>query len=286
MIDISPKVKRIGFMQGRLSPLVNGKIQAFPWDDWEKEFSLAKDLDLTKMEWTLDQEDLYKNPLLFEEGQKKILELCKRFNIEIPSITGDCFMQSPYWKAKGNIREALKKDFIAILKACASLGIKIIVVPLVDQGRIENKNQSEVLLSFLEEISIFLHEHDIKVVFESDLGPEPLADFISGLDKEMFGINYDIGNSASLGFNPVEEFRCYGERIINVHIKDRPLGGTTVPLGLGDVNFPKVFELLEQYSYQGNYIMQTARGAPDEHSRVLGVYQDQVKRWLSKSCAT
>ena len=31
----------IGFMQGRLSPLVNGKIQAFPWDYWRDEFSLA-----------------------------------------------------------------------------------------------------------------------------------------------------------------------------------------------------------------------------------------------------
>ena len=28
-------------MQGRLSSLVNGHIQAFPWDNWKDEFSLA-----------------------------------------------------------------------------------------------------------------------------------------------------------------------------------------------------------------------------------------------------
>ena len=33
---------RIGFMQGRLSPMVNGKIQAFPYETWKNEFAIAK----------------------------------------------------------------------------------------------------------------------------------------------------------------------------------------------------------------------------------------------------
>ena len=40
---------RIGFMQGRLSPLVDGKIQAFPWDHWQAEFPEAERLDLPVM---------------------------------------------------------------------------------------------------------------------------------------------------------------------------------------------------------------------------------------------
>ena len=32
---------RIGFMQGRLSELVDGRIQAFPWDSWQTEFFLV-----------------------------------------------------------------------------------------------------------------------------------------------------------------------------------------------------------------------------------------------------
>jgi len=31
---------RIGFMQGRLSPQVNGKIQAFPWSHWQSELPI------------------------------------------------------------------------------------------------------------------------------------------------------------------------------------------------------------------------------------------------------
>ena len=35
-------IEKIGFMQGRLSPLVNGHIQAFPWQNWEREFAIAE----------------------------------------------------------------------------------------------------------------------------------------------------------------------------------------------------------------------------------------------------
>ena len=51
------------------------------------------------MEWTLDAKDLYKNPIMSKEGRKKISYLSKKFNLFIPSLTGDCFMQEPFWKS-------------------------------------------------------------------------------------------------------------------------------------------------------------------------------------------
>ena len=62
----------IGFLQGRLSPLVNGKIQAFPWDYWQQEFKIASTNGFRIMEWTLDQDRLYDNPLMTTEGQQEI----------------------------------------------------------------------------------------------------------------------------------------------------------------------------------------------------------------------
>ena len=72
------------------------------------------------------------------------------------------------------------------------------------------------------------------IVFESDYTPIKLKNFIDQLSPESFGINYDIGNSASMGFDPIEEIETYGQRILNVHIKDRLFNGATVPLGSGD----------------------------------------------------
>ena len=61
---------------------------------------------------------------------------------------------------------------------------------------------------------------------------------------ERIGANYDIGNSASLGYDFEEELSSYGERIYNVHIKDRVLGGTTVEFGTGDSNINGVLKFL------------------------------------------
>ena len=63
---------KIGFIQGRLSPIVDGKIQAFPWDYWKEEFPLAEKYNFHLIEWTLDQADLYMNPLMTNKGRSKI----------------------------------------------------------------------------------------------------------------------------------------------------------------------------------------------------------------------
>ena len=89
---------KIGVMQGRLSKPLNNKIQSFPIRTWRKEFSLAKKLSLKYIEWTLDFKNLHSNPLMTSNGIKNIKLLCKKFNVRVDSITGDCFMQKPFWK--------------------------------------------------------------------------------------------------------------------------------------------------------------------------------------------
>lgn len=263
--------------------MVDGKIQAFPWHAWQQEFPAANRIGLHLMEWTLDQDRLYENPLMTIQGQAQIIALCKQFDLTLPSLTGDCFMQAPFWKAEGETRTALEADFIAIVRACAAVGIGMVVVPLVDNGRIDSVAQENVLVEFLTAQSGLLRGLGIRIVFESDFEPPELARFIDCLDPALFGINYDIGNSAGCGFDPTEEFTAYAARIVNVHVKDRVLGGTTVPLGTGNADFPTVFSLLRKQGYQGNYIMQTARARDDDHAGALKTYMQQIESWVSKA---
>jgi L-ribulose-5-phosphate 3-epimerase len=269
----------IGFMQGRLSPMVDGNIQAFPWSFWQQEFPVAESLGLGLMEWTLDQDRLYQNPLLTLQGQQEIRGLCKAHKLAIPSLTGDCFMQAPFWKCQRQAKVALEMDFIAIAHACAEIGIRMIVVPLVDNGGLENEYQEETLLAFMLAQADLFRELRLNIIFESDFIPSELARFISLLPADVFGVNYDIGNSAALGYKPEEEFAFYGTRIVNVHVKDRALGGTTVPLGTGDADFPAVFRLLRDTGYAGNLIMQTARAKDDDHTGALRQFMGQIESW-------
>ncbi len=276
---------RIGFMQGRLSALIDGRIQAFPWPDWQAEFPIAQQHGFRRMEWTIDRERLHENPLLTAAGQSQIRELCRRHGLSIPSLTGDCFMQAPLWKAGKAERAQLQRDFRAVAEACAALGISMIVVPLVDQGRLENAEQEDTLVAFLQSQAGFLGEHGLRVGLESDFGPAELARFIGRLDPARFGINYDIGNSAALGFDPAEELGAYGHRIVNVHVKDRVRGGTSVPLGTGNADFESVFAALSQARYTGNYILQTARAADGDHAGALCRYRDMTLDWLTRHAA-
>jgi L-ribulose-5-phosphate 3-epimerase len=273
--------EKIGFMQGRLSPVIDGKIQAFPWQNWRAEIRSAQDINISIMEWTLDQERLHKNPLMTDIGQKEICALCKKHNFFIPSVTGDCFMQAPFWKAENSIDfEMLKNDFEAIVSSCNKIGVKILVMPLVDCGSIENLDQENCLVEFLSNQEGRCKELGVKVAFESDFPPAKLKSFISRFNSDCYGINYDSGNSAALGFNLSEEFNAFGKRIINVHVKDRTLNGGTVALGHGAVNFKNLFSLLKSIDYSGNYILQTARAEDEQHIELISKYRKFVQEEL------
>jgi len=273
---------RIGFLQGRLSPLIDGRIQAFPSSCWRAEFPMGERNGFHLMEWTLDQHRLHENPLLKPAGQAEIGALSRHHGLTVPSLTGDCFMQAPFWKTEGIERGALQRDFLAVVRACAAGGVTMVVVPLVDNGRLENSEQEDTLVTFLQQESSFLEGEGVQVVFESDFGPAELARFIGRLDPDLFGINYDIGNSAALGFSPAEEITAYGRRILGVHVKDRALGGGTVPLGLGAADFEAVFGGLQRVGYTGHYVLQTARAADDDHVGVLCRYRDMTLEWLGR----
>lgn len=269
----------IGFMQGRLCDRIDGKIQAFPWRDWESEFSIAQRLGISLMEWTLDQENLYNNPFMTQTGQQRICELSRQTGIRVLSLTGDCFMQAPFFKTTGEERLSLLQDLRAVLQSSALLGLHYVVMPLVDNATISSIEEEISLQNGLLPLHEELVAMRLKILFESDLSPQRLAHFIKQFPAATFGINYDIGNSASLGYQPSEEISAYGHRIDNVHIKDRIHGGTTVPLGAGDANFPEVFSHLRKIGYAGNFILQTARAADNNHSAALARYRDMTMDW-------
>ncbi len=268
----------IGFMQGRLSPIRNGRIQSFPWETWKKEFRIAADLKFNLMEWTIDSEKFEKNPLFCEVDTGRITGLIKTYDVRIQSVTCDYYMENPFGTSDDSqILTSLKE----IIQSMQLVEAHILVIPLVDNSSLSKIDQS-IIGRFLE-LAEFLEEHQVKIAFESDFNPIWLAEFIDFFPEHLFGINYDIGNSAALGFKPIQEFAEYGGRVINVHVKDRPLGGSTVTLGQGDADFSAVFGLLEKFKYPGNYILQTARAEDGNHSDTLSKYREMVVNWVREA---
>ena len=86
-------MNKLGIVQGRLSPPIKNQIQAFPLENWENEFSIYNELELSFIDWLFKFETIKENPLCSDSGIKKIKDICKRRNIRINGVLSDYFME-------------------------------------------------------------------------------------------------------------------------------------------------------------------------------------------------
>ena len=247
-------------MQGRLSKSLSGKVQEFPTGTWKSEFTLANKIGVKAIEWTVDYEHYRSNPIFDKKLAPEIIEVTDRTGVSIPSITLDCFVVAPIHSV--NEITGLRsnpEDLVWVANNICVPGLDTLVLPIVAEAGNFDKDTLKNLIDSLarsgEEIAGLGKRIAIECEFEIPL----IAELLDALDPQVFGINFDMGNSAAMGHSAKEEIATCGKRIFNVHIKDRPFKGKTVPLGSGSVNFKEVADGLSEISYGGNMILQAAR---------------------------
>ena len=147
----------------------------------------------------------------------------------------------------------------------------------MDLSKIKSKKKN--LINSCNKIIRYFYKSNLKLVFESDFPPKKLKNFISNFNKNYFGINYDVGNSAALGYNIDEEFKCYGKYISNIHIKDRLKKGKTIRLGEGNANFIKLYKNLKRIKYTNDLILQTARSKNNQHMNEIKINLNYLRKF-------
>lgn len=255
---------RIGIMQGRLLPPAEGRFQCFPRDDWAREFPLAAEAGLACIEWIYDLYGADVNPLATDAGIAAMKALAAENGVQILSICADYFMDKPLLRGSAAELEERQQDLYRLLGRARLLGVNRMVLPFVDASRIDNDAELAEVVNVLRRALPVAEQADVELHLETSLEPERFADLLARIPHPMLKVNYDSGNSSSLGYHPREEFAAYGSRVGSVHIKDRVRGGGTVPLGTGDADFPALFAELKKIDYQGDFILQVARGKPGD----------------------
>lgn len=246
----------IGIMQGRLLPRFQSRYQAHPLNYWQAEFFVAKELGFDKIEFILDYNNYDQNPLMSKEGIEEIKKIVSSSGISVKSICADYFMEAPFHSGKQEMSEAVLRT---LLENASELGVVDIVIPCVDHSTLKDEDDVNMLVSSIEKLLPLAEKFGISINFETDLPPKRFKNLLDRFSSDCIKVNYDIGNSASLGYNPIEEFEEYGGYISDLHIKDRVLGGGSVRLGTGNADFETVFRLLKANKFAGNIIMQSAR---------------------------
>ena len=246
-------------MQGRLSPKIGGKIQAFPMKNWKSEFSKAKEIGFYSIEWIFEN-PIEENPLYTTNGRQEIANLIQETGVQVEYVCADFFMQNPIVNEKQNLKFS-ETLILKLLNFCKEIGAKCIEIPFVDQSSLLNRDYS-FLINFFNSFENELKSLDLLLNLETDLNANPFKNLISELNLKI-GANYDIGNSASLGYNFFEEIEAYGKRINNVHIKDRVLGGSTIEFGKGNAKISNVLQCLSDINYENGITLQGYRGDKD-----------------------
>ncbi|MDB9940760.1 sugar phosphate isomerase/epimerase [Candidatus Pelagibacter sp.] len=254
------KIKnKFGIMQGRLLPKYKERYQAHPVDYWKNEFPIASELGLDSIEFILDYNDAEKNPLLTTGGLEDIQKIEKSTGVKVCSICADYFMEAPIHSDDTSVVDKSLKILDQLIKNASLINVTDIVVPCVDQSSLKSKKDINNFVNNIKMIASTFENAGINISLETDLAPLPFANLIDSIGSKNVTVNYDTGNSTALGYDPVEEFRSYGDKITDLHIKDRLFGSSSVALGTGDTNFSKIFDLLLKYDYKGIIIFQAFR---------------------------
>jgi L-ribulose-5-phosphate 3-epimerase len=249
----------VGIMQGRLLPPFKGRFQAFPAEGWQLEFSLARQAGLYCIEWIFEEPGQEQNPISTDGGIAEMEKLSSEHGVLVRSVCADYYMTQRLISSQGDLHKKTVSHFLWLAERIKKLGVRYVVLPFVDSSSLASEAERDGLVIFLGKILPSLEGLDLEVHLETDFPPKIFSEVMERIDHPLIRVNYDIGNSAALGFDPAEELKLLGPRLGSVHVKDRVLGGATVPLGTGNADFATCFRLISESGFDRWFILQAAR---------------------------
>ena len=265
---------KVGVMQGRLVPKYKKQYQSHPIGYWDKEFDVAARLGLDLIEFIVDLDDIEANPLMSADGVTRVAEVIARTGVRVSSICADCFMAAPLHSADPLAARSSAAYLRRLIDHAPRLSISDIVIPCVDHSSLRSEEDTVRFVAALEAVLDGADRNGVNLSLETDLDPERFARLLERFSSQRVTVNYDTGNSASLGYDPREELAAYGGKISDIHIKDRVKGGGSVVLGEGNTDFDSFFDALGMLDYQGFFILQAYR---DEEG--VGIFGRQLD-WI------
>lgn len=247
-------------MQGRLLPPEAGRFQSFPANDWRKEFALARDAGLACIEWIYEEPNEERNPLRTDAGQAEMRRLSAETGVGVWSICADYYMTRRLIDVEGKPVADAVRHVIWLMERAQALNIAYIVLPFVDNSSLQSAPEKAALAPLMRQLAPKAAACGVELHLETDFPPQELVRVLADIGHPSVNANYDIGNSASLGFDCHEELTLLAPWLGSVHVKDRVRGGGTVPLGAGNADLPQALRLIAAAGFRRWYIMQVARG--------------------------
>jgi sugar phosphate isomerase/epimerase len=268
----------IGFsiLQGRLTPPFDGEQQYFPYESWATEFEEASQIGFSGIEWLVDLASVGTNPLFDSVARAEILELQSRSALKVTSVDADVFKEGPIDSFCYSGSEFLEL-FELVATGAHEIGAQAIVVPLIENSAIQNREHQAKVVSTLRQAGEIAERNHTVLALETDLAHQLLLELLDEIGHQWVGACVDVGNMAAIGLPPQIELENLNQHVRHVHIKDRILNSGNVPLGTGDVDLAACLEALSQIEFTGTMTFETVRGDnPKEDARTNLRYMNKL----------
>lgn len=250
----------LGIMQGRLSPKAPDRLQSFPATFWRDEFQRAADLGLGLIEWLVDDRDLAANPLFSEAGRDEIAALMRTTGVGVQTACAHVFIDGALNADPAADGAPARRLLAQILSAGAGIGIARLVIPLMESASLARDPAGRA--NFVENLRRVMAEQGDGwlIALETDLNAADNRALLDEIGDPRVGVCYDLGNATAFDFDVVAEIDLLCAAIVEVHVKDRIVGGGSRLLGEGDTRFGEAMASLARCGYGGPVIMETPVG--------------------------
>lgn len=250
----------IGIMQGRLSPPVSFRLQAFPWSSWQEEFDHARECKLDLIEWLFEADDFTRNPIWDQAGILAIRNRISTTGIGVLTCCADYFMPHPFFRVSEEERKESIRVLIQLVQNADKVGIRTILLPVLEICEIRTPAEKDQLLESLKEPLKQAEQSGICLGLETELPANEYLALVKDGNSPSLGVYYDTGNNAAQGHDIAADIRVLAPLLAGIHVKDRKRGGSTIWLGQGDANFDEFFQVVGKEGYRNPVILQTAFG--------------------------
>ncbi len=139
------------------------------------------------------------------------------------------------------------------IEACAAIGASVILVPFFGTAALKSQEQVRLMIDEMKGLSPMAEDTGVCMALETALEAPELVHVIESIGSDSVKVYFDIGNTASKGYDVVQEIKTLGGLIAQVHVKDHPAR----TLGEGDIDFGGVIGALEDTGFDGYLVLET-----------------------------
>jgi sugar phosphate isomerase/epimerase len=148
------------------------------------------------------------------------------------------------------------------------MGIKLMIVE--PRNMSEWDNLEELVKEY--DIKLAIHNHGLETTYGN---PETVKKVLQARDKRI-GVCIDVGWVTAAGFDCAKVFRDYGDRVYDIHLKDKKVDMvegkkvvTDVTIGTGSTNLIGLFKELKAKKWDGILALETDQNLKDPTEYVL-----------------